>query len=145
MKDKIRINQEAKRIAEIPKYITVKWYQIMEETGLRVSFIPVKGNKGFWEVQDEKDCDFKTLKKGSFKSCIDFILNEWKNETKRYVFSYSELKPEARLKSAKKILNSMDFALEDAKINSYNKCQLETTCNKLRTQLIWLKGALDLS
>ena len=71
MKNQKRVNRDAKVMGEVTIYVTKKWWQIMNETGLCLSY----GNK--WMVENS---DFKTIKTGSFSQCMDFIIMKWKNK-----------------------------------------------------------------
>lgn len=71
MKSKKETNELAEQMGEVAKYFTLKCYEIMDKTGLYLS-----KNSKQWAVNERKD--YKTLKKGTFKQCMDFVLNKWK-------------------------------------------------------------------
>lgn len=71
-------NREMNRIANTAaqgmSYLTKKAYQIMQDTNLRLQH-----SDRAWTVEDINNED---VKRGTFKQCMDYILNEWRNKRK---------------------------------------------------------------
>lgn len=60
---------------DVLAYIYIKFEQIQEDTGLNFRS-KEKKNKRWYEVYRKE----KIVKKGSFKDCMDFIVNVWKKK-----------------------------------------------------------------
>ena len=68
------INRVANAAAQGMSYLTKKAYQIMKDTNLRLQHCD-----RVWTVRDGNG---EEPKKGTFKQCLDYILNEWRNKRK---------------------------------------------------------------
>lgn len=62
---------------DVLSYIYIKFEQVQEESGLQLDNDVKKGKYYYYVLRKGKQ-----IKKGSFKTCMDFIVNEWKKTTK---------------------------------------------------------------
>lgn len=61
---------------DIMSYLYYKFEQIQEESGLQFENELKKGKRYYSVLEKGKE-----IKKGSFKTCMDFIVNAWKKAT----------------------------------------------------------------
>lgn len=76
-----RVKRASRITSNVVSYTVSKYFEIMGELGYNL-FETRKKNKIYWRIDgyDKKALKYKNIKQGTFKQCMDFILNKWKKK-----------------------------------------------------------------